>query len=413
MAAFASGMVVSLTGVFLQGLANPTGPSVQTGINWFDAWFLALDAPASDRILRLAMLILLVIWLRSGLLYLSNLCSRLTTLYLVDRLRRRIFEQLQSFSLSYYADVRPGDVMNVLRGEVNQIQQAFGVISVFVAQGSTLLVFVGLMFILSWQLSIASVMIFSLLSVGIANINRRVREASFGVPVANKQFMSNALEFINGIRTVHASATQDFERKRFRDSVQQIIQASLKVAKLSLVVQPLTQGVTTSALIIMVVVASNFLVAGGQLQAAGLITFLLTLSRTSPLVSQLNGAITKFNSLQGALGSVSDLLRTDDKPYFKDGKRVFSGLQNSIDFVSVDFGYKADEPVLHDVTLSLKRGETTALVGASGAGKTTLADLIPRFYDPTEGQILIDGVDLRELAINTLRQQMAIVSQDT
>ncbi|MGF1523659.1 MAG: heterocyst formation ABC transporter subunit HepA [Leptolyngbyaceae cyanobacterium] len=413
LAAIAAGIVVSLTGVFLQGLANPDGASIETGIEWFDIWVLASQAPTQERILRLAIVILLAIWLRSILMYLGTLFSRLTTLYLVDRLRRQIFEQLQSFNLSYYSTVRPGEIMNTLRGEVNQIQQAFGVISIFIAQGSTLLVFVVMMFLLSWQLTTASVMMFSLLSVGIANINRRVREASFEVPAANKRFTSNALEFINGIRTVHASATHDFERQRYRQFVQEVVTASLKVAKLSMIVQPLTQGVSSSALIVMVVVASTFLVAGGQLQTAGLITFLLTLSRTLPLVSRLNAAMTKFNSLQGALDSVSELLSRDDKPYFKDGKLSFTSLKRSIDFVSVDFGYKPDEPVLHDVTLSINRGETTALVGASGAGKTTLADLIPRFYDPTQGRVLIDGVDLREFAIDTLRRKMAIVSQDT
>lgn len=412
-AAFMAGMTVSLTGIFLQGLANPNGLSIQTGIHWFDVWFLAAEAPASEQIFRLAALILLVIWLRSVLMYLGTFFSKLTTLKLLDRLRRQIFEQLQSLSLSYYAKVRPGDLMNTLRGEVNQIQQAFSAISIFISQGSTLLVFVGLMFLLSWQLSIASVMIFSLLSVGVSAITRRVREASFEVPTANKQFTSTALEFINGIRTVHASATQDFERRRYRRAVKQVMHASLRVAKLSLAVQPLTQGVSSSALILMIVVAFNFLVAGGQLQTAGLITFLLALSRTLPLVSQLNGAITKFNSFQGALGSVNDLLRVDDKPYLADGTLQFSGLKRSLDFVSVDFGYDVEEPVLHDVTLSIRQGETTALVGSSGAGKTTLADLIPRFYDPTQGEILIDGVDLREFEINTLRRKMAIVSQDT
>ncbi|MDJ0701720.1 MAG: ABC transporter ATP-binding protein [Leptolyngbyaceae cyanobacterium MO_188.B28] len=412
-AALMAGVTVSLMGVFLQGLFNPSELSIQTGVHWFDVWVLGTEAHDAQYIFRLAVGILLLIWLRSGLMYLGAFFSRLTTLNLVDRLRRQIFEQLQSLSLSYFSEVRPGDLMNTLRGEVNQIQQAFGVINIFISQGSSLLVFVGLMFLMSWQLSIASVMIFSLLSVGVSTITRRVREASFEVPKANKQFTSNALEFINGIRTVHASATQDFERRRFRRSVKKVLAASLRVAKLSLVVQPLTQGVSSSALIVMIVAASNFLVAGGQLQSEGLITFLLALSRTLPLVSQLNGAVTKFNSFQGALGNVNDFLRLDNKPYLVDGSRQFTGLERSLDFVSVDFGYDPEELVLHDITLSIKQGETTALVGSSGAGKTTLADLLPRFYDATQGQVLIDGVDLREFEINTLRRKMAIVSQDT
>ncbi|MEL6334967.1 MAG: ATP-binding cassette domain-containing protein, partial [Cyanobacteria bacterium J06626_26] len=107
------------------------------------------------------------------------------------------------------------------------------------------------------------------------------------------------------------------------------------------------------------------------------------------------------------------LLRRDDKPYLKDGTRQFTGLKRAIDFESVDFAYPLSEPVLHDITLSIKKGQTTALVGASGAGKTTLADLIPRFYDPSQGQILVDGVPLHTLSVDSFRRQMSIVSQDT
>jgi len=88
-------------------------------------------------------------------------------------------------------------------------------------------------------------------------------------------------------------------------------------------------------------------------------------------------------------------------------------LQRAIEFVAVDFGYDASTLVLNNISLTIKQGQMTALVGSSGAGKTTLADLLPRFYDPTQGKILIDGVDLRELEINSLRRKLAVVSQDT
>jgi subfamily B ATP-binding cassette protein MsbA len=269
------------------------------------------------------------------------------------------------------------------------------------------------MVLLSWQLTLASILLFGLLSVGVTTINAKVREASFEVPKANKQVNSVLLSFINGIRTVHASATQKFEQKRFHQAVQRSLEAVSHVERLSTLVSPLVQAVSTTMLIVMVIVAFNFLVVSGELQAASLLTFLFALTRTTPLVSAINSSWTKFSSFQGALQSINDLLRRDDKPYFQDGTIEFSGLKQSIDFVSVDFGYDPDELVLHEITLSIRQGETTALVGASGAGKTTLADLIPRFYDPTQGKILVDGIDLRDLRINSLRQHMAIVSQDT
>ncbi|WP_299413484.1 heterocyst formation ABC transporter subunit HepA [Acaryochloris sp. IP29b_bin.148] len=412
-AALMAGSTIALIGIFLQGLTNPTEPPIQTGISWFDILILGTQASSSERIFRLSALILAVIWLQSCFMYLGLLYSRLASINLTDRLRKSLFEQLQDLSLSFYSTTQPGELINSIRGETNQLQQAFNVASIFITKGSTLLVYITLMFILSWQLSIAAFMVFGLLSVGVSTITARVREASFDVPEANGQFSSTTLEFINGIRTVHASATQDFERKRFHHATKRVVNATTKVARLSNLVGPLTQGISGTMLILMVAIAFKTLVESGQMRAATLLTFLLTLSRTMPVVTQINGAWTKLNAFQGAFHNIKELLRRDDKPYLKNGKLPFSGLKHSIDFVSVDFSYTTDEFVLHDLTLSIAKGHTTALVGASGAGKTTLADLIPRFYDPTEGKILVDGTDLREFDVHSLRKQLAIVSQDT
>ncbi|MCJ8281905.1 MAG: ATP-binding cassette domain-containing protein, partial [Rivularia sp. ALOHA_DT_140] len=113
------------------------------------------------------------------------------------------------------------------------------------------------------------------------------------------------------------------------------------------------------------------------------------------------------------LDNVKHLLESDNQAYFQNGSANFTQLNRSIDVVSVDFGYEPTNLVLHNITLTIEKGKTTALVGASGAGKTTLADLIPRFYDPTQGHIHIDGVDLKEIDIYSLRKNMAVVSQDT
>jgi subfamily B ATP-binding cassette protein MsbA len=163
----------------------------------------------------------------------------------------------------------------------------------------------------------------------------------------------------------------------------------------------------------MVVVAFNLFVVDGVLRAASLLTFMFVLFRMMPLVSQVNGAREQFSRFQGSLHNIKELLKREDKPYLSNGTIQFSGLKRSIDFESVDFGYDATELVLCNITLSIKKGETTALVGASGAGKSTLVDLIPRFHDPTEGEILIDGINLQEFDLKSLRHRMAVVSQDT
>lgn len=412
-AAAFEGITVGFIASFLQGLTNPSEPPIQTGIVWFDTVFLATQASATERIYRLSGLLLVGVWLRAIFDYLSEVYSKKSSLKLVDHLRRRIFDQLESLRLSFYSTVSPGALISTIRGEVNQVQQAFNILSVSIVHGSKVLAYLIAMLVLSWQLFVISALVFGLMSVGLTSLTARVREASFAIPKANNAFTASALSFINGIRTVHASGTQEFERQRYYKAANNVYKAQLSVIRLSALVRPLIEGLGVTLLVGMVIVSYTLLISTGRLKAAELLTFLFVLIRTTPLVSALNGTRVGFISSQGALHSVTELLRRDDKPYFEDGHQVFQGLQRSIDFISVDFSYNPGEPILHDITLSIKRGETTALVGTSGAGKTTLADLIPRFYDATRGQILVDGVNLNELKINSLRQRMAIVSQDT
>jgi ATP-binding cassette, subfamily B, bacterial MsbA len=407
------GITVGFIASFLQGLTNPYEPPIQTGIHWLDIWFLSTEAPPIERIYRLATLILLLAWLHSIFSYLGRFYSGLSALKLVGRIRKLIFEQLQSVSLNYYSKNRSGELINSITTEGNQLIQAFDAATVFLTRSFTLIAYIISMFCLSWQLSLAAVMMFTLLSVGLSNLVGWVREASFDVPLANGNLASVAVELINGIRTVQANNTQNFERKRFYSAVNGVTKAKTNVLSLNELLKPLADGVATTILIIIVTASFIILVRGGELRAASLLTFMFVLFRMMPLVSQVNSSRGRFNSYRGAMNNIKQLLRSDNKVYLKNGTMQFSGLQQAIEFVSVNFAYNPPELVLNNIILSIQKGQTTALVGASGAGKTTLAELIPRFYDPTSGNILIDGVDLRLFEVHSLRQKMAIVSQDT
>lgn len=413
LAALFEGGTVGLIASFLQGLTNPNEPAIRTGIEWLDVWVLATKASATERIYRLSALILVAIWLRSILSYLGDFYSQLTQSRLCDRIRQRLFNQLQSLSLSYYSNSRSGELINSLTTEITQLKQAFAIFANIITRGSTLVAYVIAMFWISWQLSLASIMLYSLLSVGLSKLITMVREASFEVPKNNGHLASVAIEFINGIRTVKASATQDFERDRFERASTGVVKAEDRVSVVGSLVKPLAEGAASTILIVMVLVAFNLFIVGGQFRAASLLTFMFVLFRMMPLVPQLNTARQNLSRFQGSINNIKQLLTTKDKTYLTDGKIQFTPLKQGIDLISVDFGYNPQELILRNITLAIAQGKTTALVGASGAGKTTLADLIPRLYDPTHGQILIDGVDLTSLEINSLRQKMAVVSQDT
>ena len=407
------GSTVGLVASFLQGVTNPSESPIQTGVNWFDIWVLASEAPTSERICRLAAFIMVITWLRSGFSYWGSYYFRTLEFGILDRIRKQIFHQLQSLSLSYYSTIRSGDLINSITNQLNDVQRAFSHISSMLIRSATLLIYIMSMFWISWQLSVASIMLYCLLAVGVSNMVTRVRETSFEVPKAEGNLSSIIIELIQGIRTIKASVAQDFEHKRFYEASNQVVIAKTRVSAKSELIKPITEAVSTTILILTVTASFLIFVSRGELRAASLLTFMFVLFRMMPLVTQLSSFLGRIAGYQGALSNVQELLKTDDKPYLINGDIQFSGLKQSIDFESVDFCYNSSDSVLEKITLSIKKGETTALVGASGAGKTTLADLIPRFHDPTHGKILIDGINLHEFDVNSLRREMAIVSQDT
>ena len=407
---FGVGFILS----FIQSFTNPDAPPIQTGIEWIDIGILAVNAPATERLYRITGLIFITTMLRLGFTYLGQLYSFLAQINLGYRLRFRIFEQLQALSLAYFSKTRSGNLINSLTGEIRQITMAMMLFSAFITKAETLTVFIISMLLLSWQMTVISVLLLTLVSVGLSTLLSKVREASFEVTTANAKYTSVSLEFIQGIRTVQAFAGQEFERQRCQEANSEIVRAMNQAMVIRALVEPLSEGAGVIMLLGILVTGFAYLIPNGYLESASFLTFLVVLLRITPIIRQLNATRAKLSNLSGSFDNIQQLLRTDDKCYLQDGRTKFSQLKQAIEFVDVDFGYDPEaEPVLKQISLTIAKGTTVALVGASGAGKSTLADLIPRFYDPTRGKILFDGVDLRQFEINSLRQRVSVVSQNT
>lgn len=398
---------------FIQSLTNPNGESLKTGIQWIDIWILGANTSANSRTVRISLLILLSTWMRAAFNYFAIIYIEISQIKLLERLRRQIFEQLQAFSLGYFTKTKSGEILNTITTELERIKTAFGGVAFVITRCLVGVVYLSTLLLLSWQLTLLAVMLFGLLAVGVSTLNVRVREVSFETSASYGHFTSTAVEFINGIRTIQAFAAQEFERKRFYESSSRVAESTIKITRLMSSVRPLSESISTAILVSLIILAFNGILIGKSLPVASLLTFFFVLFRLVPTLQDVNGTRVVMSGLQGAAVNVKELLRTDNKDYFPNGHLEFSGLKRAIDLVSVDFGYEPQNLVLHDISLTIERGKMTALVGGSGAGKSTLADLIPRFYDPTRGTILIDGVDLKTYEIKSLRQKLAVVSQDT
>ncbi|MBE9155758.1 ABC transporter ATP-binding protein [Nodosilinea sp. LEGE 06152] len=404
---------ISFLLAFLQKLVEPGGEPFSTGFEWFDVTILGINSSPVNQLYRVSGLILLSTILRVAFSYAGIIAAERGGVRLVNNLYKKIFEQLQSLSLEFYGQTKTGEIINTLTVEITQTRQAVGTFSNIFIRAVITAAYVVMAMRISWPLTSIAVVLFSIAAASITTLNKYIRESSFPLSVARGKLSSIAVEFITGIRTVQAFATQDFERNRFYHASDQVEAATMNAVIRFASVKPIVEALASVILVGIIVLGMTIYVPNGSLQVASLLTFIFILVRMTPAVQEISGRFAELSNLQGAIHNIENFLRVDDKPYLQNGYRSFGGLQKAIELVAVDFGYTPEEPVIQGITLAIPKGQTVALVGASGAGKSTLADLIARFYDPTQGQLLLDGIDLREFDITSVRQKMAIVSQET
>jgi len=398
---------------FLQSLTQPDAEAVKTGFDLIDIWVLGANQPANERVYRISLFILLTTLIRTSFSYFGRVYSGYCQAELTYQLRMKIFEQLQGVSQSFFTKTRSGGLVNTVTTEITQLKQVIDISATLISKLAVMLTYLLSMFWLSWQLSFISIALFILMFVGISTLIKKVREISFGITEANSVYTSTALELINGIKTVHASVAENFERQRSLASVKDLKEIECQATTYRYSIEPIGEAASTTILIAMLLYAFVFLIPTGQLTIASLLTFLFLLFRLIPIIRLVNSCLSRLSNFQGSVSSIKELLRKDDKPYLVNGNKQFLWLNQGIELRSVDFSYEPNSPVLRNVTLNIEPGKMTALVGGSGAGKTTIADLITRFYDPTLGDIYFDGTNLKKFDIKSIRRRMAIVSQDT
>ena len=407
--AFSIGMLIP----FLQTFTSDGTETFRTGVEWIDHYILATGESKIVRMYRICGVILLATLARSALGYLREVYATITRARMVEYLRQRIVQQLQAVSLGFFSARRGGDLLNSITNEMGRTSAAVSVVFNVVTQVTLVGMYLVLMVWISWELSLFALVVFSLLAAGLTFLMRRVRTGGERISAANSTFTSRITEFIEGIRTVVTYNRQPYEQERLDAAIHDVADSTIETRKRKALVYPISQAIVSTVLIVLVVFALQFYVIPGHLDVAFLLTFLFAMLRMVPNVHNLNEQRSVWAENRAGLSRVAELLDESDKPYLPNGTRRFTGLQEAIEFHNVWFAYDPGEPVLKDISVCIEAGKMTALVGGSGAGKTTLADLLPRLYDPTAGGITVDGTDLRDFDVRTLRDHIAVVSQHT
>ncbi|MEH1842039.1 MAG: ATP-binding cassette domain-containing protein [Nostoc sp.] len=372
------------------------------------------NTPESYRIVIMSGTILFTIFLKNLATYASALASSSLSRKLTSDMRETGLKLLLEVDIDYYTKTKVGDLINRLGGEIGRAASAIASTVKIVILGITILVFVGLLLSISWQLTIASTLLLSL--VTLINQYAISQSRNFGKQLSemSRAYSISVLEALNGIRLVKATGSEEKEYQRIKKLIRDRELADFQSQVNSEAITPLGEVMGITALLLIVLLSKTFFAGEVSSLSTVLLTYLLVLLRVLPLISQLNTIRSNFASTAASIDVANEFLSLHDKPFMDKGKLPYTKLQEGVSFNSLCFTYPGHEKlVLKDVNLFLPRGTTLALVGSSGAGKSTLADLLPRFYDPIAGSITIDGTDLREFDVVSLRKRMGIVSQDT
>jgi ATP-binding cassette, subfamily B, bacterial MsbA len=332
----------------------------------------------------------------------------------IFHLRQQIYVRLTQLQLGYFSNERKGDIMSRLSNDVAEVENSvISTMNVIIREPVTLVLYFVTLFTMSVRMTLFTIMVLPVSGLVISLITKKIRRGA----ELSQQNLGNILsvidETISSIRVIKAFNAQSFVIRKFtqfNDGYSRNVESMYNKRSLASPVSEIL-GVTSVAGILYF--GGNLVLTGtSDLSPSGFITYLIVFSQILVPAKAISNAFT--NIQRGLVASTRILEVIDTQPQIRDQPQApaLAPFEKEITLRDVSFGY-GPEPVLQDINLTIPKGKTIALVGPSGGGKSTLADLLPRFYDPTAGSISIDGVDIRHCTLHSLRDQMGVVTQES
>lgn len=408
----------------LQGAMPRTGMSSPAEQSSFACWFgtVPADASAADFIAGLGRLVvgLIAVFvvgaLTGGAMF---FLMSWTGNHVLRTLQVEVFARLQQLSLSFYSRNESGDLMSRITNDVSTIQQAISFALIQVLSSVLLLVWIAWnMATLNWAYALLSLAVMPLMVIATIWFSSQARKA-FRV---TRQELGNVNaeleESISGVREVQAFSREEANIESFRASNAANRDANLRAVAYTAALAPTLEALGYVAIAVVAGIGGIFLLQGWTLGGAAMtlgliVAFIGYVQRFNQPVAQIAIMWTNIQSAVAGAERIFDLLDETSEIAEKPDARPMPPIRGQVEFRDVWAEYKTGEPVLKGINLLAEPGQTIAIVGPTGAGKTTLVNLLPRFYDVTRGAVLIDGIDVRDVKLDTLRRQIGMVLQDT
>ena len=375
---------------------------------------LILQDSQLDSLRRLCLIIFSVFLFKNIFLYIKNILVSYVQFSLIVRIRNRLYRHIHALSMSYFNRKKSGELASVMMNDVNVMQNAFTTtFQKLLVEPLNILFFGAILFIIDWKLSLVALLTLPLAGFLYVSVGVSIRRKSKRIQEKIASIMHILTEALYSIRVIKAFATKDHEIQKFETEGNRYFHLLFRRAKLNNLATPINEIIGVLIGVILLWYGGMQVIQTETLTSEDFLRFILVLfAMLAPIKTLGTVNITIQNSLAAAervfkvIDSKPDI---NDKP---DAKEIES-FSEEIRFDNVSFDYGEESaPVLKKISFSISKGSVVALVGSSGAGKSTIADLIPRFYDTTSGSLKIDGEDIREYKLSNLRKMMGIVSQE-
>jgi len=373
-----------------------------------ETWNSLFTSTPSGKVLATLVLLLAVMFLRAFSDYMSTYWNNWVGVRIITDIRQRVFEHIQKLSLDFFNKANVGDLISRLVHDAQQAQSGVTTVIADAIKHPVTIVMMGSLLILQdWKFSLASIVLAPLCILPIAIYGRKVRRASKLAQQNQGEILSCLHENITGVRIVKGFSMEPYETAKFWETSYRQFSYQMRIVRSVIILSPMIE------LIAYLGICAAFLYAYRNGMSAGDFTGrLLTLYFLYDPIKNLSKLHTTIQKSLASTDRIFAILDVQSSVEELPSARAIPAIRNEIRIENVSFRYDSHE-VLRGVDLVIPHGKSIALVGASGAGKSTLLSLIPRFYDPTDGCIRIDGEDIRDATFDSLRKQMAIVTQDT
>ena len=416
---------IALVAVIIEGVADLFDPwpikivldyaiGSHSPPGWINAFIRSTFGMSKTAVVHFAAIAAIVVAAVGALAsYTENYLTTRVGQWVMHDLRQILYHYIQRLSLSFYDRNTTGDLISRLTSDIDAIQSfVSSVLLGIVVDLLTLAGMLGVMFYFNWHFTLIALSVAPILFLQVYILTRRIKQATRAVRKKESDVVSVIAETLSSIRLVKAFAREDHEERRLEKETLQSIEITMRARSIKAMLTPMVDVIVATGTCIVLWYGAR-LVLQGQLTAGALVVFLLYLGKMYKPMRDLSKMTDTVSKAMIGAERIREVIRTEDRVRDLPRSRTAPQFRGEIEFDHVYFNYRDGHSILKDINLRIEPGQFVALVGPTGAGKSSIISLIPRFYDPVSGKVRIDGLDISNFRLRSLRRQISFVLQET